>query len=99
MGKFVQTIEYQTKKFDEMQKAVDEWMSATEGKRSSGRTLDCSDRDKPGSYVTIVEFPSYEVAMKNNDLPETQALAEKMGALCDGPPTFRNLDVEQVYDE
>ncbi len=31
--------------------------------------------------------------MRNSELPETQALAEKMGALVDGPPTFVDLDV------
>ncbi len=96
--KFVQIIEYQTSKFDEMQKVADDWMEATEGKRSAGRGIDASDRDRPGTYFTIVEFPSYEEAMKNNDLPETQALAAKMQSLADGPPIFRNLDVEKIFE-
>ena len=29
------------------------------------------DRDRPNTYVDIVEFPSYEDAMKNSELPET----------------------------
>jgi hypothetical protein len=97
--KFVQIIEYQTSKFDEMQKLNDEWLAATEGKRSAARAIDCSDRDQPNTYMTIVEFPSYEEAMKNNDLPETQAMAAKMQALCDGPATFRNLDAEQIFED
>ncbi|HEX6310679.1 MAG TPA: hypothetical protein VF152_03555 [Acidimicrobiia bacterium] len=98
MGKFVQVIEYQTSKFEEMQKAADEYQEATAGRRTTGRVLECEDRDRPGTYVTIVEFPSYEEAMKNNDLPETAQLAEKMQALADGPPTFRNLDVRDVTE-
>jgi hypothetical protein len=45
-----------------------------------------------------VEFPSYEAAMKNNELPETAAMAEKMAAICDGPPTFYNLDLVETQE-
>ncbi len=31
--------------------------------------------------------------MRNNDLPETQAMAGKMVSLCDGQVTFHNLDL------
>ncbi|HEY5077303.1 MAG TPA: hypothetical protein VIJ48_07360 [Acidimicrobiia bacterium] len=44
-------------------------------------------------FVQIIEFPSYEAAMRNNDLPETQQIAEQMMKLSDGPAVFRNLDV------
>jgi hypothetical protein len=43
--------------------------------------------------VEIIEFPSYEAAMKNSELPETQEISAKMGTLTDGEPTFRNLEV------
>ena len=99
MAKFVQIIEYQSSKFDEMQKLSDEWRAATEGKRSVGRVTVCADRDRPGTYLTIAEFPSYEDAMKNNDLPETGAFAGRMQALADGPPSFRNLDVERIEED
>ena len=33
--------------------------------------LVCTDRDNEGTIVTVVEFPSYEAAMKNNDDPAT----------------------------
>jgi hypothetical protein len=44
----------------------------------------------------VVEFPSYEDAMSNSNLPETSAFAEKLAELCDTPPTFRNLDVVRL---
>jgi uncharacterized protein (DUF1330 family) len=56
----------------------------------------CRDRDNAGTFMNIIEFPSYEAAMKNNELPETQAVAAEMQKLADGPPTFYNLDVERV---
>jgi hypothetical protein len=99
MAKFVQIIEYQSSKFDEMQKLSDEWRAATQGKRSVGRVTVCADRDRPGTYLTIAEFPSYEEAMKNNDLPETGEFAGRMQALADGPPSFRNLDVDRIEED
>ena len=91
--KFIQIIEYTTTKPDEAQAALDEFLAATEGKRANANGKVCRDRDKPNTYFNIVEFPSYEVAMKNSEQPETQALSEKMMKIADGPPTFRNLDV------
>ena len=37
------------------------------------------DRDDPTHYFTVVEFPSFEDAMKNSELPETQELSQKLG--------------------
>ena len=51
------------------------------------------DRDRANTYVQIVEFPSYEEAMANSELPDTAEVATRLAELCDGPPTFRNLDV------
>ncbi|XTR51385.1 hypothetical protein ACOM2C_14390 [Pseudarthrobacter sp. So.54] len=57
------------------------------------RILAAADRDRPGTYLTVVEFDSYESAMENSARPETSDFAARMAALCDGPPVFRNLDV------
>lgn len=96
--KFVQIIEFKTKKIEEVQALDQQYLKETEGKRTSGRSWVCADRDKPDTYLVIIEFPSYEAAMKNNELPETQKIAEAQMKLADGPATFRNLDVieEQV---
>jgi quinol monooxygenase YgiN len=91
--KFVQVIEFKTKKIDEIQKLDQEWEAATKGKRTAERVVVCQDRDNPGRYFVIAQFPSYEAAQKNNELPETQEFAQKQMALADGPPTFYNLDV------
>ena len=91
--KFVQIIEMKTKKIDEIQKLATEYDMATKGRATDTRALVCKDRDNADRYFVIVEFPSWEDAQKNNDLPETQQFAEKQMALVDGPPTFYNLDV------
>ena len=93
MGKFIQIMEYKTSKFDEIQALADKWVAATEGKRTATSGLVTKDRDNRDTYVEIIEFPSYEAAMKNSELPETQEISAKMGTLTDGEPTFRNLDV------
>ena len=91
---FVQVIEFRTTHFDEMREVAEEWETATEGKRTARRRVLCSDRDDPGRYFNIVFFDSFEDAMANSALPETDALSSKMMGFADGPPTFYNLDVE-----
>jgi hypothetical protein len=90
---FVQIIEFRTSKIAEMQEVGNEWEKATEGKRKARRTILCADRDSPGRYLNVVFFDSYEAAMENSAMPETDALSKKMMSFADGPPTFYNLDV------
>jgi hypothetical protein len=91
--KFMQIIEYRTSQFDEVNQLVNAWLAQTEGKRTVAQGFTGRDRAEPGKYIDVIVFPSYEAAMRNNDLPETQALAGKWTSLCDGDVTFRNLDV------
>ncbi len=96
---FLQVIEYQTSRWDEMQALVTQYRKDTAGTGTAERTTICVDRAAPGRYVAIVEFPSYEAAMENSNLPETEVLAEAVMALCDAPPVFHNLDVSQVIED
>jgi len=93
--KFVQLIEFQTSRIDDFNKLVDEWIKESEGWRAPTRSMQTKDRDRTNTYMQIVEFPSYEAAMKNSDRPETAAFAKRLAEVCDGPPTFRNLDVDR----
>jgi hypothetical protein len=93
---FIQIIEVATTRPQEIQELVREWSARTEGRRTAYRATFTADRDKPGTYVQIVEFPSYQEAMDNSGLPETGEFAEKLARLCDSPPAFRNLDVRRV---
>jgi hypothetical protein len=90
---FVQIIECRTSQPDEMIKVGDEWEKATEGKRKTGRRVVCRDRDDPARHFIVVFFDSYEDAMENSALPETDALSKKMMGFAEGPPTFYNLDI------
>jgi hypothetical protein len=93
---FIQIMEVTTTRPEEMHQLVEEWSAKTEGKRTAYRATFTGDRDRPGTYVQIVEFPSYEEAMANSGLPETGEFAEKLARLCDSPPVFRNLDVQRI---
>jgi hypothetical protein len=55
--KFVQIIEFATSRYDEVDKLMDEWMAATEGKRTPTHEISGRDRDQPNTYLQIVEFP------------------------------------------
>ena len=94
---FVQIIEFRSTRLPEIEGVMDSWLAATEGRRKAQRALLTKDRDRADTYIQVVEFPSYEDAMANSNLPETSAFAEQLAKLCDGPPTFRNGDV--VRDE
>ena len=95
---FVQLIEFTTSRIDEVESLMDDWVSKTEGKRTAHRGIMAKDRDRPNTYVQVVEFPSYEEASRNSDMPETSEFAEQIAKLCDSPPAFRNLDVRRLDD-
>jgi len=95
---FVQIIEATTSRIDEVESLMDDWVKGTEGKRKTRRAVLTEDRERPNTFVQIVEFPSYEAAMANSSLPETSAFAEKLAQLCDGVLSFRNLDVRRMDD-
>ncbi len=95
---FIQIIEFRTSRPDEVEALIDEWRTNTAGRRTAQRGTMTLDRDRPDVFVQIVEFPSYEAAMENSNLPETASLAAALGQLCAGPPVFRNLDVRRIEE-
>src|SRR5712692_4999760 len=90
---FIQLIEVTSSRVSEIEALTEEWRAQTEGQRTAVRGTLTQDRDRPGTYLQIVEFGSYEDAMANSRLPATAAFAARLAALCDGPPVCRNLDV------
>ena len=90
---FIQIIELHTSDIATVTKMGEEWEHATEGRRSAQRSVVVQDRNDPTRHLNIVFFDSYEDAMKNSNLPETQAFAEQLAAAVDGPIVFHDLDV------
>ena len=89
---FVQIIDFRTSDIDGIKKSGEEWEAVTEGKRTVRKQIVCQDRNDPSRYVIVVFFDSYESAVENSQLPETQASAEKFAALAD-EISFIDLDV------
>ena len=92
---FVQIVEFSSTRIDELRKLSEEFQ-AQQGNRPGGprsEAIITADRDTPNRYMVIAQFASYEEAMENSNRPEVSAFAQAMAELCDGPPTFRNLDV------
>lgn len=98
MAAFIQVVEYTTDRVEEIEALLDEWLARTQGQRTAQRMTLCADRDRPRTYVSIVEFPSHEEAMRNSALPETSDVAKRLAELCEVAPTFRDLDVVRLEE-
>lgn len=87
---FIQIVEYETDRADELQALMDEAEERGDGSYSYQLT---QDHDRPNHYMMIVEFPSYEAAMANSARPETDRLAKQMSTMTTSGPRYHNLDV------
>lgn len=101
MAGFVQIIEYQTSRIEEVAALGAEFRKQMadkikEGPKPLAGTI-TADRDRPGYYLSLVEFDSYEAAMEASNRPETQEFFGRLAKLMDGPPKFYNLDVVQTW--
>ena len=99
MAGFVQIIEMQTSRIDEVEALIRELRNRLDDGRSSGPRggMMTADRDRDGFYLSIVEFDSYEAAMENSNRPEVGEYAARLAKLCDAPPEFFNLDVRETW--
>jgi hypothetical protein len=91
---FIQVVEYETDRADEIKALGEARMAQMPAAPPGFRLVMTRDRDRPNRYLTIIEFPSYEVAMENSAQPDTDAFAKEMAALCTSGPRYYNLDVE-----
>jgi hypothetical protein len=90
---FMQIIEFRTSDIERARQVDDDWWRATAGKRTVRREVLARDRSDPSRYFAVVFFDSYESAMENSGLPETQAAAEQYAKMSDSPPVFYDLNV------
>jgi hypothetical protein len=92
-GAFVQLIEYRTDRPEVMAAIVSRWSEAIGAARTARWYVTAADRDEPGRFVQLVEFPSYEAAMENSNHPATSGFARELKELGGDSVVFRNLDV------
>lgn len=93
MSGFIQIIEVRTTKLDELLELQRRWEKATEGKRTLRRQILTRDRSDPTRYRVLAFFDSYDTAMANSALPETQLISAELDAIADGQITFTDVDV------
>jgi hypothetical protein len=93
MPKFVQIMEIKTSRVDEVESLSTRMQEERGDALLANKATLTADRDRPGYYLIIVEFDSYERAMENSNDPETGKYAAQLGELLDAPPKFYNLDV------
>lgn len=91
--KFIQLIDYKTTHVDEVQALLTRWIEATGGIRTATRTTVGRDRNDATHFIEILQFPSYEEAMRNSNLLETNKVHEEFTNLCVEDPKYVNLDV------
>ena len=97
MGSFIQIIEFKSSRPDDIKALADQYRAERGSGGGPVRGTLTEDRDRPGTFFNIVEFDSYEAAMANSNDPRTGEFAAEMAKLCDGPPTFYNLDVRDNW--
>jgi quinol monooxygenase YgiN len=91
---FIQIIDYETDRAAEIDAAMRAMLADMPVDPGFVRLEQTQDLDNPRHYMTIVEFPSYEMAMANNNRPETGQMARELASMCTRGPEYRNLDVQ-----
>lgn len=90
---FAQVVEFDASDVEDIKSIEREWEEATEGERTARRVVLCRDRDRPGHYFEFVFFDSYDSAMENSRLPQTEEYAKKLRDTSEGEPAFHNLEI------
>lgn len=92
-GAFVQLIEFHADRADVMEPILQRWLAAIGAHRTARWYVTAADRDQPGTFIQLVEFPDHAAAVANSDHPATAQFATELRAACTQDVTFRNLDV------
>jgi hypothetical protein len=95
-GAFVQVIEFATDRVEEWAPIQERLIKTLGPDRPMRWSVLTGDRDRPGTYLALVEFPSFDAAMANSADPATGTWFTDLSAVCTAGPTFRNLEVQRV---
>lgn len=95
---FIQIEDLHTDHITEISDLGDQWRRDTAGRRTLLSDRVYVDRNDPTHYVAVNEFASYESAMVNSALPETDAIAASFAALVTGEVTYLDLDLVVAHD-
>jgi hypothetical protein len=90
---FMQIIEISTDRLPDLMEFEDEWRGAARGRRTGIADWLCADRSRPDRFFSVNLFPSYDAAIANGALPETDALAARAAQIATA--SFHDCDVVQ----
>jgi hypothetical protein len=96
MSGFIQFVEFEATDIDAVTAALERFRVEHPGVLTASVSTVTEDRDRPGTYISIVEFPSYERAMEQQSNTATSEFSASLAEVMSGPPRFRNLDVRSV---
>jgi hypothetical protein len=92
MGEYIQIVEYESEDIDGLIKAANSVPVPDDVPKPTSVTV-VRDRDRPGTYATILRFKSYEEAMRHSESDATHERIASIGPLMKGQTRFYNLDV------
>lgn len=92
MTEYIQIVEYESDDIDAVITAANSVPVPDDVPKPSS-VIVARDRDRPGTYATILRFNSYEEAMRHSDSDATHERIAKLGSLMKGNTRFYNLDV------
>ena len=97
---FTQTMEVQASDESALRDHVAGWHAEQAGIAPGyRRTRILADAKQPGRYLIEVDFTSPDEAARNNERPETNAWAAKLGELVTGTPEYRVFRLVCTTDE
>ncbi len=92
MGEYIQIVEYESDDIDAVIEAAKS-VPVPDNVPKPTSAIVVRDRDRPGTYATILRFHSYEDAMRHSESDATHERIAKIGPLVKGENRFYNLDV------
>ncbi|HET6818078.1 MAG TPA: hypothetical protein VFH66_12710 [Mycobacteriales bacterium] len=92
MAEYIQIVQYESDDIDAMIAAANS-VPVPDDVPKPVSVVMVRDRDRPGTYATILTFNSYEDAMRHSESDATHERVGKLGPLMKGEPRFYNLDV------
>lgn len=92
MAEYIQIVEYESDDIDAVIKAANS-VPVPDDVPKPSTVIVVRDRDRPGTYATILRFNSYEEAMRHSESDATHERIAKLGSLMKGSTRFYNLDI------